>query len=91
MSRDPGRSWGSSRRAVPAFDRGVFVVFRNVPAASRLARISIEHDGVRGAGVRPAPGAMIVCVLQKTLDEERTADTRLTMLAESKVNLTAAS
>jgi hypothetical protein len=66
---------------------GIHPAFRNISLFPRLVR-SQQPDAAARAGIARNDCAT---VLQKTLDEEKATDKKLTSLAESKVNLRAAS
>jgi Domain of unknown function (DUF892) len=80
---------------VPVFHRRVLPVPRNNRADRRLAIVPATNISARCgsliAWAKQLGRNDCAGILQKTLDEEKTTDQKLSMLADSKVNLRAAS
>ena len=82
--------WRNARESSPESLPARAVDAPLINAAQAVEHYEIAHDGSLIAWAKQLGRNDCGGILQKTLDEERATDKKLTMLAESKVNLRAA-
>ncbi len=82
---DEGKEIMSEYKGMPALDAGLLA------AAQAVEHYEITRYGSLVAWAKQLGRNDCAAVLQKTLDEEKATDKKLTALAESKINLRAAS